>query len=166
MATMQEQFESIKKQYPDALLLFRCGDFYEAYDQDAVDACDILKITLTTRGSKGTHICGFPFHALDAYLPKLVKAGKRVAICDKLDDPKDNAPAVKPEFLKNMEENAKQLKLSLCEPAPSEDLLRYRDKVAMEIFVHNEETTPEMAAERANALVYSLYGIKLQVHRV
>ena len=63
MATMQEQFESIKKQYPDALLLFRCGDFYEAYDQDAVDACDILKITLTTRGSKGTHICGFPFHA-------------------------------------------------------------------------------------------------------
>ena len=164
MATMQEQFESIKKQYPDALLLFRCGDFYEAYDQDAVDACDILKITLTTRGSKGTHMCGFPFHALDAYLPKLVKAGKRVAICDKLDDPKDNAPAVKPEFLKNMEENAKQLKLSLCEPEPSEDLLRYRDKVAMEILVRNfGSCSEEDAARAANTLVYRLYGYKLSV---
>lgn len=165
MATMQEQFESIKKQYPDALLLFRCGDFYEAYDQDAVDACDILKITLTTRGSKGTHMCGFPSHALDAYLPKLVKAGKRVAICDQLNAPKDNAPAVKPEFLKNMEENAKQLKLSLFEPAPSEDLLRYRDKVAMEILVRNfGSCSEEDAARAANTLVYRLYGYKLSVN--
>ena len=90
---MMKQFRSIKEQYPDALLLFRCGDFYETYAEDAVRAAKILNITLTKRNNGGgavdsTAMAGFPFHALDTYLPKLVRAGMRVAICDQLEDPK------------------------------------------------------------------------------
>ena len=91
---MMRQFNNIKAQYPDALLLFRCGDFYETYMQDAVTASKILNITLTrrsngtSRAADATEMAGFPFHALDTYLPKLVRAGYRVAICDQLEDPK------------------------------------------------------------------------------
>ena len=90
---MMKQFRSIKEQYPDALLLFRCGDFYETYAEDATRAAKILNITLTKRNNGGgavdsTAMAGFPFHALDTYLPKLVRAGMRVAICDQLEDPK------------------------------------------------------------------------------
>ena len=90
---MMQQFRKIKEQYPDALLLFRCGDFYETYLEDAVEASKILNITLTHRSSgtsqvSDTEMAGFPFHALDTYLPKLVRAGHRVAICDQLEDPK------------------------------------------------------------------------------
>lgn len=81
------QWKEIKAQYPDALLLFRVGDFYEAYKEDAEQACKILGITLANRGKAGFKFCGFPFHALDAYLPKLVRAGKRVAICDQIEEP-------------------------------------------------------------------------------
>ena len=89
-----KQFFSFKAQHPDAMLLFRCGDFYETYLQDAVDASRILGITLTRRSNGGqqngaaTEMAGFPHHALDTYLPKLVRAGRRVAICDQLEDPK------------------------------------------------------------------------------
>ena len=85
---MMRQFNSIKEQYPDAILLFRCGDFYETYAHDAVVASEILGITLTKRSSKqadAIEMAGFPHHALDTYLPKLVRAGMRVAICDQLD---------------------------------------------------------------------------------
>jgi len=90
---MMKQFNDIKAQYPDALLLFRCGDFYETYCEDAVQASKILSITLTRRSNGGSaaqtiEMAGFPFHALDTYLPKLVRAGLRVAICDQLEDPK------------------------------------------------------------------------------
>ena len=91
---MMKQFFSFKAQHPDAMLLFRCGDFYETYLQDAVDASRILGITLTRRSNGGqqngaaTEMAGFPHHALDTYLPKLVRAGRRVAICDQLEDPK------------------------------------------------------------------------------
>ncbi len=88
---MMKQFRDIKQQYPDALLLFRCGDFYETYCEDAVTAAKILNITLTHRNNKNAspiEMAGFPFHALDTYLPKLVRAGHRVAICDQLEDPK------------------------------------------------------------------------------
>lgn len=90
---MMKQFRDIKAQYPDALLLFRCGDFYETYFEDATRASDILQITLTHRsnganGSSPIDMAGFPFHALDTYLPKLVRHGLRVAICDQLEDPK------------------------------------------------------------------------------
>ena len=77
-----KQYKDIKEQYPDALLLFRNGDYYEAYDADAKDCASILGITLTK--NKETQLTGFPFHALDTYLPKLVRAGKRVAICDSI----------------------------------------------------------------------------------
>ena len=72
------------------MLLFRRGDYYEIYKEDAKEACKILGITLTHRGKGKTDMCGFPFHALDTYLPKLVRAGKRVAICDALEDPNVN----------------------------------------------------------------------------
>lgn len=91
---MMKQFRDIKAQYPDAILLFRCGDFYETYAEDAVCASKMLNITLTHRSNGGTgkgstmEMAGFPFHALDSYLPKLVRAGMRVAICDQLEDPK------------------------------------------------------------------------------
>ena len=96
---MMEQFRKIKEQYPDALLLFRCGDFYETYAEDAVRAAKILNITLTHRNNgvsnAQTEMAGFPFHALDTYLPKLVRAGLRVAICDQLEDPKLTKKLVK-----------------------------------------------------------------------
>lgn len=97
---MMEQFRKIKEQYPDAMLLFRCGDFYETYCEDAVSASKILNITLTHRsngsnGAAATDMAGFPFHALDTYLPKLVRAGLRVAICDQLEDPKLTKKLVK-----------------------------------------------------------------------
>ena len=88
---MMQQFFDLKKKHPDAVLLFRCGDFYETYCDDAVEASRILGITLTKRNNgynKGDEMAGFPHHALDTYLPKLIRAGKRVAICDQLEDPK------------------------------------------------------------------------------
>ena len=81
---LMRQWKEIKSQYPDALLLFRVGEFYEAYNDDAKDATKILGITLTKFGKSNIPMCGFPFHALDSYLPKLVRAGKRVAICDEI----------------------------------------------------------------------------------
>jgi DNA mismatch repair protein MutS len=88
---MMKQFNEIKHKYPDAILLFRCGDFYETYSKDAKIASEILGITLTKRSNKNieaVEMAGFPHHALDTYLPKLVRAGLRVAICDQLEDPK------------------------------------------------------------------------------
>ena len=81
---LMRQWKEIKAQYPDALLLFRVGEFYEAYNDDAKDATKILGITLTKFGKSNIPMCGFPFHALDSYLPRLVRAGKRVAICDEI----------------------------------------------------------------------------------
>ena len=77
----------MKKKHPDAVLLFRCGDFYECFGDDAKTASDVLGITLTTRAN-GSAEKIFPHHALDTYLPKLVRAGHRVAICEQLDEPK------------------------------------------------------------------------------
>jgi DNA mismatch repair protein MutS len=88
---MMKQFFELKAKHPDAVLLFRCGDFYETYSEDAIVASEILGITLTKRANgsaKTVEMAGFPFHALDTYLPKLIRAGKRVAICDQLEDPK------------------------------------------------------------------------------
>ncbi len=98
---MMRQFYDLKAKHPDALILFRCGDFYETYAEDASVAADILGITLTKRSNGGTEraantaMAGFPYHALDAYLPKLIRAGKRVAICDQLEDPKMTKKLVK-----------------------------------------------------------------------
>jgi DNA mismatch repair protein MutS len=99
LTPMMQQFFSLKAKHPDAVLLFRCGDFYETYCEDAVTAAKILGITLTKRnngaGVKGDEMAGFPYHALDTYLPKLIRAGKRVAICDQLEDPKLTKKLVK-----------------------------------------------------------------------
>ncbi|MDR0811007.1 MAG: DNA mismatch repair protein MutS [Paludibacter sp.] len=94
---MMRQFNDIKAKHPDAILLFRCGDFYETYKNDAVIASGILGITLTHRsnGASDDYMAGFPHHALDTYLPKLVRAGKRVAICDQLENPKFATKLVK-----------------------------------------------------------------------
>ena len=95
---MMKQFFDLKAKHPEALLLFRCGDFYETYCDDAVTASQILGITLTHRNNgynKGDEMAGFPHHALDTYLPKLIRAGKRVAICDQLEDPKLTKKLVK-----------------------------------------------------------------------
>jgi len=95
---MMKQFFDLKAKHPDAVLLFRCGDFYETYCDDAVTASRILGITLTKRNNgynKGDEMAGFPHHALDTYLPKLIRAGKRVAICDQLEDPKLTKKLVK-----------------------------------------------------------------------
>ena len=99
LTPMMKQFFDLKAKHPEALLLFRCGDFYETYCEDAVTASQILGITLTRRnngaGVRGDEMAGFPYHALDTYLPKLIRAGKRVAICDQLEDPKLTKKLVK-----------------------------------------------------------------------
>ena len=98
LTPMMKQFFDLKAKHPEALLLFRCGDFYETYCDDAIEASRILGITLTKRNngaSKGDAMAGFPHHALDTYLPKLIRAGKRVAICDQLEDPKLTKKLVK-----------------------------------------------------------------------
>ena len=98
LTPMMQQFFDLKKKHPDAVLLFRCGDFYETYCDDAIIASNILGITLTKRNNgynKGDEMAGFPHHALDTYLPKLIRAGKRVAICDQLEDPKLTKKLVK-----------------------------------------------------------------------
>lgn len=101
LTPMMQQFYDLKAKHPDAVMLFRCGDFYETYCEDALVASEILGITLTRRSGamkgKGpaTEMAGFPYHALDTYLPKLIRAGKRVAICDQLEDPKLTKKLVK-----------------------------------------------------------------------
>ncbi len=96
LTPMMKQYYDLKSKHPDALLLFRCGDFYETYNLDAKDCSDILGITLTWRNLKTRHdyetydgaVSLFPHHELDTYLPKLVRAGKRVCICDQLEAPR------------------------------------------------------------------------------
>ena len=98
LTPMMKQFLDLKAKHPDAVMLFRCGDFYETYSTDAIVAAELLGITLTKRANgkgKTIEMAGFPHHALDTYLPKLVRAGKRVAICDQLEDPKMTKKLVK-----------------------------------------------------------------------
>ena len=98
LTPMMKQYFELKAKHPDAIMLFRCGDFYETYSEDAVTASEILGITLTKRANgqgKTVEMAGFPHHALDTYLPKLIRAGRRVAICDQLEDPKATKKLVK-----------------------------------------------------------------------
>lgn len=102
MTPMLKQFYELKGKHPDAVLLFRCGDFYETYSQDAEKASKILGITLTKSShtkdadDKPLAMAGFPYHALDTYLPKLIRAGERVAICDQLEAPKRATEEISP----------------------------------------------------------------------
>ena len=131
---MMRQFFSMKTKHPDALLLFRCGDFYETYGDDAVEASRILGITLTKRNNGGNSgdvaMAGFPHHALDTYLPKLVRAGKRVAICDQLEDPKKKRAAIKGK--KGLTEMDKMVKRGITElvtpgVAMGDNVLNYKE---------------------------------------
>ena len=93
---LMKQYNSLKEQYPDTILLFRVGDFYETFGQDAITTSQILGITLTKRGGGDENeLAGFPFHAIDTYLPKFLRSGKRVAICEQLEDPKSVKGLVK-----------------------------------------------------------------------
>ena len=95
---LMKQYNAIKAKYPGALLLFRVGDFYETFGEDAIKASKVLDIVLTKRANGSAsevELAGFPHHALDTYLPKLVRAGNRVAICDQLEDPKSVKGIVK-----------------------------------------------------------------------
>lgn len=95
---LMKQYLEMKQKHPDAILLFRVGDFYETFSEDAIAASEILGITLTRRANgsaSSVELAGFPHHALDTYLPKLVRAGKRVAICEQLEDPKLTKKLVK-----------------------------------------------------------------------
>ena len=133
LTPMMRQFFSMKQQHPDALLLFRCGDFYETYCDDAVEASRILGITLTRRNNgsgTGAEMAGFPHHALDTYLPKLIRAGKRVAICDQLEDPKKKRAAIKGK--KGLSEMDKMVKRGITElvtpgVAMGDNVLNYKE---------------------------------------
>lgn len=131
---MMKQFFSMKAKHPDAVLLFRCGDFYETYGDDAETASGILGITLTKRNNGGNSgdiaMAGFPHHALDTYLPKLIRAGKRVAICDQLEDPKKKRAAIKGK--KGLSEMDKMVKRGITElvtpgVAMSDNVLNYKE---------------------------------------
>ena len=113
---MMKHFFSMKAKHPDALMLFRCGDFYETYGEDAVVAAGILGITLTKRNNSAENsieMAGFPHHALDTYLPKLIRAGKRVAICDQLEDPKKKREEIKGK--KGLSQTDKMVKRGITE---------------------------------------------------
>lgn len=131
---MMRQFFEMKSKHPEALLLFRCGDFYETYCDDAIEAARILGITLTRRnngGSSGSQeMAGFPHHALDTYLPKLIRAGKRVAICDQLEDPKKKREEIKgKKGLTQMDKMVKRGITELVTPgvAMSDNVLNYKE---------------------------------------
>ena len=133
LTPMMRQFFSMKSKHPDALLLFRCGDFYETYCEDAVEASKILGLTLTKRNngaSAGAEMAGFPHHALDTYLPKLIRAGKRVAICDQLEDPKKKRAMIKgKKGLTEMDKMVKRGITELVTPgiAMSDNVLNYKE---------------------------------------
>nr|MBP7471510.1 DNA mismatch repair protein MutS [Prevotella sp.] len=133
LTPMMKQFFSLKAKHPGALMLFRCGDFYETYCDDAVEASKILGITLTRRNngaSAGSEMAGFPHHALDTFLPKLIRAGKRVAICDQLEDPKKKREAIKgKKGLSDMDKMVKRGITELVTPgiAMSDNVLNYKE---------------------------------------
>lgn len=134
LTPMMKQFFSMKAQHPDAMLLFRCGDFYETYGEDAVESARVLGITLTRRNNGGLsgsiEMAGFPHHALDTYLPKLIRAGKRVAICDQLEDPKKKREAIKgKKGLSAMDKMVKRGITELVTPgvALSDNVLNYKE---------------------------------------
>jgi DNA mismatch repair ATPase MutS len=125
---MMKQFLDLKSKHPDALLLFRTGDFYETYQQDARKASQILGITLTksskTQGPDGkpVEMAGFPYHALDTYLPKLIRAGERVAICDQLENPRATAKRNSEE---SHQENKQEVK-EVVAPAKNQEEEQHR----------------------------------------
>lgn len=160
--TIKEQYDQIKAQHLDAIILFRVGDFYEVYYEDAEKASKTLSVTLTHRGD-GTPLCGFPYHALDSYLPKLVRAGYRVAICDYQEEPKPDR-FTKYGVTEIVEADSKEkLPAGLTQQTPTqllllqeqlaECLLQYRDEVAKVQLADKEDLSPDEAVSSANKFV-------------
>ena len=134
LTPMVRQFFEMKAKHPEALLLFRCGDFYETYCEDAIEASKVLGITLTRRNNGGSaggaEMAGFPHHALDTYLPKLIRAGKRVAVCDQLEDPKKKRLEIKgKKGLSQMDKMVKRGITELVTPgvAMGDNVLNYKE---------------------------------------
>ena len=134
LTPMMRQFFEMKSKHPEALLLFRCGDFYETYCEDAIEASKVLGITLTRRNNGGSaggaEMAGFPHHALDTYLPKLIRAGKRVAVCDQLEDPKKKRQEIKgKKGLSQMDKMVKRGITELVTPgvAMGDNVLNYKE---------------------------------------
>ncbi len=145
-----DQYKEIKQLYPDKMLLFRVGDLYEARHDDALEASRVLG--LLTKQEEGMYICAFPSYALNSYLPRLIREGNSVAICDDISKP-----------VKEKQPKPTATQLSLFDPHPTTDLLRYRDEVAKEMLLHNFKNgvLSEDAAGYANRLVKRLYGVDL-----
>ena len=134
LTPMMRQFFEMKAKHPEALLLFRCGDFYETYCEDAIEASKVLGITLTRRNNGGSaggaEMAGFPHHALDTYLPKLIRAGKRVAVCDQLEDPKKKRLEIKgKKGLRQVDKMGKRGITELVTPgvAMGDNVLNYKE---------------------------------------
>lgn len=118
---LMKQYQEMKKKHPDAILLFRIGDFYETFSEDAITASEILGITLTRRANGSAsyvELAGFPHHALDIYLPKLIRAGKRVAICEQLEDPKFTKKLVKRQPTEIITPHKKPVNANICRLFP------------------------------------------------
>ena len=143
MSKMIETFKMLKEKHSDALILFRVGDFYEAYCEDAQKASEVLGVTLTKRsGENGYYLAGFPTHALDTYLPKLIRAGIRVAICDRIDNEQKVVEEVKADAPQVEEAQAEEIKTDDTEPKQEESK---SDKWA-HVYYHNgdfQETQPK-----------------------
>ncbi len=132
---LMQQYQEMKKKHPDAVLLFRVGDFYEIFGEDAVKASEILGITLTRRANgsdKYIELAGFPHHALDTYLPKLVRAGQRVAICEQLEDPKLTKTA-KQEAVEIVTPNAETRKVEQSDNVPSDSIPQQSKEIEMHL---------------------------------
>ena len=167
---LMQQYQEMKKKHPDAILLFRIGDFYEIFGEDAVKASEILGITLTRRANGGSdkyiELAGFPHHALDTYLPKLVRAGQRVAICEQLEDPKLTKTA-KQKVVEIVTPNAETQKVEQSDNVPSDSILQqakeietdgspdYSDNPDPRLFAYNlfGELEPKDAPKRQRTAV-------------
>lgn len=139
LSPIMKQFHDLKEQHPDAVLLFRVGDFYETYGEDAETASQILGIVLTTRNTDGTKMAGFPHHALDTYLPKLVRAGKRIAICDQLEDPKLTKKLVKRGITEMVTSGIAEQEKTVEEPKQEEPVKAEEFKFAIDQCFNLEE---------------------------
>lgn len=139
LSPIMKQFHDLKEQHPDAVLLFRVGDFYETYGEDAETASQILGIVLTTRNTDGTKMAGFPHHALDTYLPKLVRAGKRIAICDQLEDPKLTKKLVKRGITEMVTPGTAEQEETVEEPKQEESVKAEEFKFAIDQCFNLEE---------------------------
>ena len=157
---MMKQFKQLKEKNPNAILLFRCGDFYETYCEDAASAAEVLGITLT-KGDDGVQMAGFPHHALETYLPKLIRAGKRVAICDQLEAPKapvkrEEPAAAEPQPTEPKEDKAVTVPITPAEPISEQTVEEEADT--------NSEPDPDAVGEIVDVTENSLPHVEFSTY--